>query len=106
MGKVGTLVSKRDQLLNYLKSDFDSYPYSDKKDPKYFERLVEEFPDLDLGDELRQYHAWILDQPDDKKIYYRSRFRSWLKTALQFKTQKISEAPSWLRKRNYAQTRR
>jgi len=102
----GTLLSKLDQLLSYLKSEFEIYPYSETKDPNYFGRLLDEFPDLDIGDELRQYHAWILDQPDDKKIYYRSRFRSWLKTALQFKTQKIAEMPSWLKRRTYAQTRR
>lgn len=93
-------VSKLDQLLSYLKLEFDTYPYHVEKDPKYFSRLIAEFPDLDLDDELRQYHAWALDQPDHKKIYYRSRFRSWLKTSLQFKTSSVPELPHWLRRRH------
>ncbi len=98
-------VSKRDRLLNYLLSHFEGYPYHEDKDPKYFDRLITEFSEIDIEDELRQYHAWCLDQSDDKKIYYRSRFRSWLKTAHQFKNNPAPELPSWLRRR-HAQTRR
>ena len=72
-------------VLNYLQLDFDGYPYERAKDGKYFERLLLEFPDLDIEEELKQYHAWILDQPSWKKISYRSRFRQWLKRSLQFR---------------------
>ena len=74
-----------DGLLNYLKCDFELYPYSEERDPRYYTQLLKEFNDLDLLEELKQYHAWVLDQPEGKKISYRSRFRSWLKTAQGFK---------------------
>lgn len=100
-------VSKLDQLLGYLSSEFDGYSFNEEKDRKYFARLIDEFADMDLSEELRQFHAWTLDQPDDKKIYYRSRFRSWLKTARDFnhfKTKILPQQPEWVRRR-YASRR-
>lgn len=99
-------VSKLDLLLAYLSQEFDGYAFSMEKDRKYFERLIVEFQDIDIEDELRQYHAWVLDQPDGKKIYYRSRFRSWLKTAREFKENRatLTKPQPWLRRR-YAASR-
>jgi hypothetical protein len=97
------LVPKLEQMLTYLSVEFDSYTYREDKDRRYFSRLVEEFFDLDVGEELKQFHAWTLDQPDDKKIYYRSRFRTWLKTARDFKHVKVTllpKQPEWVRRRH------
>ena len=74
------------RVLNYLKQDFDGYPYEWKKDSKYFGNLLLEFSELDIEEELKQYHAWILDQPSWKKISYRSRFRQWLKRSIEFRS--------------------
>ena len=63
------------RVLDYLKDEFDGYPYEFDKDMKYFERLYSDFPSLDIEEELKQYHAWTLDQPSYKQISYRSRFR-------------------------------
>jgi len=94
-------VSKINLLLGYLSVEFDGYSFNEAKDCKYFSRLIEEFSDLDIEDELRQYHAWVLDQPDDKKIYYRSRFRSWLKTSREFRNKpRVPQQPKWVRSRN------
>lgn len=101
------LVSKLDQLLSYLSVEFDRYSFSEEKDRKYYSQLIDEFGDLDIAEELKQFHAWTLDQPDDKKIFYRSRFRSWLKTARDFKqikTTLLPKQPEWVRRR-YASTR-
>ena len=98
--------SKLSKLLEFLSCSFNRYPFDEVKDTRYFDLLIAEFSDLDIEDELRQYHAWTLDQPDDKKIYYRSRFRSWLKKARDFKTERPMEA-SWLTKggRRHANSR-
>lgn len=37
---------------------------------------------LDLEEQFMKFYAWILDQPADQKINYRSRFRNWLKRAI------------------------
>jgi hypothetical protein len=74
-----------EKIIFYLRNRFEGYPFCYSKDPMYFMQLSEDFKDLELLEELKQYHAWVLDQPEDKKIFYRSRFRSWLKTAQGFK---------------------
>lgn len=73
------------RVLNYLRDQFEQYPYEIPKDIKYFEQLFLDFPSLDIEEELKQYHAWVLDQPSWKKISYRSRFRQWLRRSLQFR---------------------
>lgn len=72
--------------LNYLRSEFDGYPYDEGKDRRYFENLLYDFPQLDIEEELKQYHAWVLDQPCWKKISYRSRFRQWLRRSIEFRS--------------------
>jgi len=81
-------ISKLNRLLEFLSCSFDRYPFHEEKDAKYFNLLIEEFTDIDIEEELKQYYAWTLDQPDHKKIYYRSRFRAWLKKARDFKTER------------------
>lgn len=78
--------SKLERLLEFLSCTFVSYPFDEVKDSKYFELLIKEFADLDVEDHLHQFHAWTLDQTGQQKIYYRSRFRSWLKRARDYKT--------------------
>jgi hypothetical protein len=97
-------LSKLNRLLEFLSCFFQRYPFDETKDSKYFAMLIEEFSDLDIEDELRQYHAWTLDQPDDKKIYYRSRFRSWLKRARDYRTERPLEG-YWKRRPRRAQDR-
>lgn len=82
-------------ILEYLRSDFDKYPYEEVKDLAYFLRLLGDFSDLNVFEELKQYHAWTLDQPETKKIYYRSRFRSWLMTSVQMKLHP-KHRPYWM----------
>ena len=100
---VSAPVPKLDQLLGYLSVEFDGYSFQEDKDRKYFSRLILEFHDLDIAEELKQFHAWSLDQPESKKIYYRSRFRSWLKTSREFRESRTAQVkappPAWLRRR-------
>jgi hypothetical protein len=98
-GEADGCVSKLDGLIGYLQRNFVEYPFDEEKDRPYFCRLIDEFGDLDIDDELRQYHAWVLDQSSTKKIYYRSRFRSWLKTSWSFHKVDAQPAPSWMRRR-------
>jgi len=97
--------SKLSRLITYLSCDFDNYPFQEAKDFRYFERLIREFQDLDLEEELKQYHAWILDQPEHKKIYYRSRFRTWLKNSREFHRGDRRKSPFWLTRMGHASTR-
>gem|GEM_PF-2388013 len=95
---------KLGKLLEYLSCTFDNYPFSEKKDSKYFGLLIDEFVDLDIEEELKQYYAWTLDLPERKKIYYRSRFRTWLKKAREFQKQEPIKV-QWRGGRQHAQNR-
>jgi hypothetical protein len=92
-------------LLDYLAREFDGYPYDYDKDHPYFRRLIDDFSELDVEEELKQFHAWTLDQAAGKKIYYRSRFRTWLKTALSFLRNPPQRIPYWLQRRNENEAR-
>lgn len=95
----GVLPKKNlEKLMDYLMHQFDGYPYHEDKDPRYFSRLIDDFPSVDIEEELKQFHAWTLDQSQDKTIYYRSRFRSWLKKSMEYKQSSLIKAPIWLRR--------
>ena len=70
-----------DKVLYYLKNVFPNYPYNDLKDALFFEMLIDEFPRVNIGEELKDFCAWTLDQPDDSFQAIRSLFRKWVKMA-------------------------
>jgi len=73
------------RMLEYLQSVFEGFPYREIVDQKYFSWLMIDFPGLDIEEELKQYHAWTLDQSNQKKMNHHSRFRSWLKRAVEMR---------------------
>ncbi|MGE4232044.1 MAG: hypothetical protein AB7F43_01830 [Bacteriovoracia bacterium] len=78
-------ISDFGRVLEFLKKRFDNFTFDRDKDFNFFLYLFEDFPDLDIEEELKQFHAWTLDQDPEKPIYYRSRFRTWLKRSRQMK---------------------
>jgi len=71
-----------DRILLLLSSLFDGFCAKGHHDRRYVAALLEEFGEfIDVEDELRQFHAWMLDHGSEDKQQYRSRFRSWLKRA-------------------------
>lgn len=75
----GNLMSaKLNNILFFSSTYFAGYPYCPDKDPSFFETLLEEFPELDLLQELKVYYAWTLDIDAPKPFHYRTMFRFWL----------------------------
>lgn len=72
------------RILDYLGGAFDGFPYCSTVDQKYFSWLLRDFPQLDIEEELKQYHSWTLDQTNKNKINHHSRFRLWLKRAQKY----------------------
>jgi len=53
----------------------------------YFECLLQDFGgNIDLINDLKQFHAWSLDQPSTRRINHRARFRLWLSSDYQDKS--------------------
>jgi hypothetical protein len=51
-----------------------------ERDISYASALIADFgSDLDLFEELKNFHAWTIDRPDGPVRYPRSQFRRWLK---------------------------
>jgi hypothetical protein len=57
-----------------------------QRDLAYFHGLLEDFGyQLDLGEELKRFQAWSLDKGDGTVKHPRSRFRDWLRRALDYR---------------------
>ncbi len=86
--KTGTNESKafeHELLVRAAERFFPALLAHAERDYAYFSDLIEDFADkLDITEELKQFHAWTLDQSPEKKINYRSRFRLWLRSAAQY----------------------
>jgi hypothetical protein len=83
MSKINNTAEKIDRMIEFIKKAMDNFPLDEPIDRKYFGYLIEDFADLDLEEELKQYYAWTLDQLAEKrKINHHSRFRQWLKQAM------------------------
>lgn len=60
-------------------------------DERFFSEVIAEFsPVLDVKDQLKQFHAWCVDQHPTKITNCRFRFRSWLKNASNYQKTKPS----------------
>ena len=75
------------ELLSRL---FDQYQ-ANPSDEALFQQMIDEFhPALDLVDQIKQFHAWCLDQHPKKITNCRFRLRSWLKNADSYKKSRIT----------------
>ena len=73
-----------DAIMAFIKEAFDNFAVDDRIDRKFFTLLIQDFNTLDVLDELKNYHAWTLDQVrSGRAVNHHSRFRHWLKRALQ-----------------------
>lgn len=78
-----TNCEKTEEIIEFIKEAFNNFPLREEVDRRYFAYLMNDFGDLDIEDELKQYHAWTLDRsPNEKELNHHSRFRQWLKRAL------------------------
>jgi len=72
-------------ILLYIRTHFDEYNFDLIKDQKYYGILIEEFPDLDLLEETKLFHIWVIDS-SAKLGNPRLTFRKWLKNSSKWST--------------------
>lgn len=71
------------QIVTFIQEAFDDFAIDERIDRKFFALLMQDFDTIDVLDELKNYHAWTLDQVQNgRAINHHSRFRHWLKRAL------------------------
>jgi hypothetical protein len=66
-----------DQIITYLKNRFDGYPFDADKDIQFVSLLNEDFCHLNILEELKLFHTWIMDV-ESPRSNLRTRFRKWL----------------------------
>jgi len=77
------------RIIDLARTAFSGMIINDTNAVHFFNFLCEDFVDLDIEEELKQYYAWTLDQlPNGKKMNHHSRFRYWLKKAQLMKNRK------------------
>ena len=72
---------QQDELENIIEflDRFGSYPFDEEKDREFFQEILDDFPGLDIIEQLKSFQAWILDRSEDRKIGYRSTIRKWVR---------------------------
>lgn len=71
-----------DELIQTATKLYKNYNFNQQYDKEFFEELVSEFSgDLDVMNQLKQFHAWCIDQHPTQIKNIRLRFRSWLVNA-------------------------
>ena len=78
-------------------SKIPGYPYDEITDRAFLEDLQQQFPQLDLIEEIRAWKTWLMDNIGQsgqikhdiskklRKVNYRSRLRRWCKNATEWK---------------------
>ena len=62
---------------------FPGWPVDEMADRTLLRDLCEQFPTLDLIEEIRKWRAWMLDHESKKKVRPRARLRRWCVTAVE-----------------------
>lgn len=76
-------MSSIDPIITYLRNCFYEFGYLYDVDERYFALLQQEFPDVDILEQLKIFHMWTLDAPQPVK-HMRMRFRNWVKNSQRF----------------------
>jgi hypothetical protein len=67
-------------LKQYLSDWFPEFGFH-PRDAAYWGALAQDFPEVDLLEQLKIFHAWSLDRFNGKTATYRLSFRKWLSYA-------------------------
>ena len=73
------------EALDLLRQVSDQYPFDPVKDLGLLRILREQFPDVDLAEELKQWRVWVMDNPPKAKWNWRARFRTWVNHSEQYR---------------------
>lgn len=81
MTHTNSLSCTLNRILDFLEYGFYGFPFRNEVDSNFFEGILEEFQDLDVESELKDFAAWALDENNPNKSHYRLSFRWWLEAS-------------------------
>lgn len=83
--KVNKICTENEKLLlDYLQTIYD-YPYSYEKDLLFIRELKNDFPDVNLIEQVKKWKVYKLDKPLKAKSNPRSQFRNWVANTDKYK---------------------
>lgn len=74
-------------LLGLLKS-IPGYPFEYEKELGVIRDFLVDFPTLELGDEIKDWKTWMMDNNLKGNVNYRSRLRRWMKNSRKYMEEK------------------
>ncbi|MFZ0448672.1 MAG: hypothetical protein WAL98_05455 [Desulfatiglandaceae bacterium] len=77
-------LSQNERYLLALLKSIPGYPFKYEKDLGVIRDLLIDFPTLDLGDEIKDWKTWLMDNNLKKNVNFRSRLRRWLKNSKRY----------------------
>ena len=73
-----TLSPEATALLDYLQQDLDGYPFDPQPDRRFVDELLNDFPHLDLLEEIKIFRWYHDDQPFKDQSHPRAALRRWI----------------------------
>ena len=80
-GRTVSNISGQERSCISLLKSIPGYPFQYGKDLVLIRDLLADFPMLDLGDEIKDWKTWLMDNNLEGKRNYRSRLRRWMKNS-------------------------
>jgi Replication initiator protein A len=74
-------ISTQERYCISLLKTIPGYPFTHSKDLELIWDLIADFPKLDLGNEIKDWKTWLMDNSLKGKVNYRSRLRRWMKNS-------------------------
>lgn len=74
-----------EDLIKMSKNLFSQFSECPQEDIVFFQGLINEFSSsMNISSQLKQFHAWCLDQHPTRIANIRFRFRGWLENGLRY----------------------
>lgn len=75
------------EILSTLKG-IKGYSFCYSKDLEFLRKIIVDFPQVDIHEEIKKWETWLFDHPLKKTSNPRSQIRNWLKNAVRFSANK------------------
>jgi hypothetical protein len=77
-------ISREERYCLSLLKSIPGYPFKYEKDLGLIRDLLIDFPTLDIGDEIKDWKTWLMDNNLKGNVNFRSRLRRWLKNSKRY----------------------
>jgi hypothetical protein len=62
------------------------FPSDPAVDVSWLRDLIDEYPTVDVVEEIKKWRTWMLEHESRRKVNYRARFRNWCKRSAEWQS--------------------